>query len=119
MIIIRAKSDIGNTKQYSVLWHVYQSGEGGERVTDLILGDLLGETARELQALEAAEHTQRSAASLLHNPTLENMYQRLEQMEVLLPDQDLGFDLLLYINIYFLQQKMAQKTENKVSWILC
>jgi len=97
MIIIRAKSDIGNTKEYSLLCNVYQSGEGGERVTDLILGDLLGETARELQALEDAQHTQRSAASHLHNPTLENMYQRLEQMEVLLLLNTFCFDLLLYI----------------------
>ena len=97
MIIIRANSEFGYTKLYSVLLCVYQSGEGGERVTDLILGDLLGETARELQALEDAQHTQRSAASLLHNPTLENMYQRLEQMEVLLLLNAFCFDLLLYI----------------------
>ena len=48
----------------------------------MILHDLLRDTAEELESLEDTEEAKREAVTMHHNPTLENMYQRLEQMEV-------------------------------------
>lgn len=53
-----------------------------EMVSDMILNDLVLDTAEELQSLEDDEMVTRQATRMQHNPTLENMYQRLEQMEV-------------------------------------
>jgi len=53
-----------------------------EMMTDMILNDLMLETAKELQSLEDEDAVTRDAARMQRNPTLENMYQRLEQMEV-------------------------------------
>ena len=54
----------------------------GEILSDMILHDVLRDTAEELESLEDEETVRREAATMHHNPTLENMYERLEQMEV-------------------------------------
>ncbi|KAH3886232.1 protein moonraker-like isoform X2 [Dreissena polymorpha] len=60
-----------------------QKGElNGEMLTEMLLNDLLYDTASELQSLEEGEGAGLEAAALQNNPTLENMYQRLEQMEL-------------------------------------
>ncbi|WAR01464.1 MOONR-like protein [Mya arenaria] len=60
-----------------------QHAEGnGEMLTDMILNDILHDTASELESLEGDDHTHRHASALVNNPTMENMYQRLEQMEL-------------------------------------
>lgn len=48
----------------------------------MILGEVLDDTAKEYQRLERDEHVHREAVTMQDNPTLENIYQRLEQMEV-------------------------------------
>lgn len=51
-------------------------------MTDMILNDILHDTASELQSLEDDGDIHAEAVTMHHNPTLENIYQRLEQMEV-------------------------------------
>ena len=53
----------------------------GEVLSDMILHDLLRDTAEEMESLEDEQSAKKEAATMHHNPTLENMYQRLEQME--------------------------------------
>ena len=48
----------------------------------MILQDVLRDTAEELESLEDEDNVRSEAVTMHHNPTLENMYQRLEQMEV-------------------------------------
>ena len=59
-----------------------QAEVNGEILSDMILHDLLRDTAEELESLEEEESARRDAVTMHHSPTLENMYQRLEQMEV-------------------------------------
>ena len=54
----------------------------GEILSDMILHDVLRDTAEELESLEDEETVRREGVTMHHNPTLENMYERLEQMEV-------------------------------------
>ena len=48
----------------------------------MILGEVLDDTAHEYQRLESDTSIHREAITMQDNPTLENIYQRLEQMEV-------------------------------------
>ena len=55
----------------------------GDMMTDMILNDILHDTAAELQSIEDDNNIYDEAVTMQHNPTLENIYQRLEQMEVM------------------------------------
>lgn len=60
-----------------------EKGEiNGELMTDMILNDLMYDTALELQSIEDDDNIKDEAVTMHHNPTLENIYQRLEQMEL-------------------------------------
>ena len=48
----------------------------------MILSEVLQDTANEYQRIEKEEEVNREAITMQDNPTLENIYQRLEQMEV-------------------------------------
>lgn len=48
----------------------------------MILDDIIRDTAAEMENLEMMERAEREAIRLQDNPTLENVFQRLEQMEV-------------------------------------
>jgi uncharacterized protein YrzB (UPF0473 family) len=48
----------------------------------MILSEVLQDTAKEYQRIEKEEEVNREAITMQDNPTLENIYQRLEQMEV-------------------------------------
>ena len=50
----------------------------------MILGEVLQDTAKEYQRIEKEEEVNREAITMQDHPTLENIYQRLEQMEVTL-----------------------------------
>ncbi|XP_076108762.1 protein moonraker-like isoform X2 [Mytilus galloprovincialis] len=56
--------------------------DSGDDLTNMILGEVLDDTAKEYQRLERDEHVHREAVTMQDNPTLENIYQRLEQMEM-------------------------------------
>jgi hypothetical protein len=61
---------------------MFQGNIKGDMMTDMILNDILHDTAAELQAVEDDNNIYDEAVTMQHNPTLENIYQRLEQMEV-------------------------------------
>ena len=48
----------------------------------MILNDILYDTVTEMQSMEDGTRVSQRAAAALQNPTLENLYQRLEEMEV-------------------------------------
>lgn len=51
-------------------------------MAEMILDDIIRDTAAEMENLEMIERAEREAIRLHDNPTLENVFQRLEQMEV-------------------------------------
>ncbi|XP_062568030.1 protein moonraker-like [Saccostrea cucullata] len=53
----------------------------GDVLAEMILNDIIRDTAEELENLEMSERAGREAVRLQNNPTLENVFQRLEQME--------------------------------------
>ena len=59
-----------------------QAEEDGDKITDMILNDVLFDTVGELQSMEDNTRVSHRAAAALQNPTLENLFQRLEEMEV-------------------------------------
>ena len=69
-------------KIFNCIFFVFQAEINGEILSDMILQDVLRDTAEELESLEDEENVGSEAVTMHHNPTLENMYQRLEQMEV-------------------------------------
>lgn len=54
----------------------------GDILAEMILDDIIRDTAMEMENLEMMERAEREAIRLQDNPTLENVFQRLEQMEV-------------------------------------
>lgn len=54
----------------------------GDILAEMILDDIIRDTAMEMENLEVMERAEREAIRLQDNPTLENVFQRLEQMEV-------------------------------------
>ncbi|KAL4223193.1 hypothetical protein ACF0H5_016665 [Mactra antiquata] len=57
-------------------------GINKDMISDMLLNDLVYDTAVELQSLEDDDEIRDRAVTMHHNPTLENIYQRLEQMEL-------------------------------------
>ncbi|KAL3856853.1 hypothetical protein ACJMK2_011564 [Sinanodonta woodiana] len=53
-----------------------------DMLSDMILNDVLWDTAEELGYLEDNESTRKEAVRMQDNPTLENIFQKLEQMEI-------------------------------------
>lgn len=53
----------------------------GDILAEMILDDIIRDTAAEMENLEMMERAEREAIRLQDNPTLENVFQRLEQME--------------------------------------
>nr|XP_022337777.1 protein moonraker-like isoform X3 [Crassostrea virginica] len=53
----------------------------GDILAEMILDDIIRDTAMEMENLELMERAEREAIRLQDNPTLENVFQRLEQME--------------------------------------
>ncbi|XP_061197750.1 protein moonraker-like [Saccostrea echinata] len=53
----------------------------GDVLAEMILNDIIRDTAEELENLEMSERAGCEAIRLQNNPTLENVFQRLEQME--------------------------------------
>ncbi|KAK3606561.1 hypothetical protein CHS0354_041522 [Potamilus streckersoni] len=53
-----------------------------DMLSDMILNDVLWDTAEELGYLEENESTRKEAVRMQDNPTLENIFQKLEQMEI-------------------------------------
>lgn len=60
----------------------FQVEANGDILAEMILDDIIRDTAAELENLEIMERAEREAIRLQDNPTLENVFQRLEQMEV-------------------------------------
>ncbi|XP_064613073.1 protein moonraker-like [Liolophura sinensis] len=54
----------------------------GEVLSELLFNDLLTNTVEEFQAIQGKNSVTEQAASLMNNPSLEVMVQRLEQMEL-------------------------------------
>lgn len=49
----------------------------------MILNDILRDTAEELQMIELDDRVRKEAVTMQDSPTLENLMQRLEEMEVM------------------------------------
>lgn len=56
--------------------------DSGDDLTNMILGEVLQDTAQEYQRLERDDSIRKEAVTMQDNPTLENIFQRLEQMEM-------------------------------------
>ncbi|XP_056009035.1 protein moonraker-like isoform X2 [Ostrea edulis] len=57
------------------------AGTRGDVLAEIILDDIIRDTAGELENLERSQRAEQEAIRLQDNPTLENVFQRLEQME--------------------------------------
>lgn len=55
--------------------------EDQDQLAEMILEDVMEEAAAELTEMERSRAAREKAAGLLNNPTLENVHQRLEEME--------------------------------------
>ncbi|KAK3084266.1 hypothetical protein FSP39_010828 [Pinctada imbricata] len=53
----------------------------GDVLSDMILEDVLTDTVKEMERVQLENRAHREAISMQDNPTLETMFQRLEQME--------------------------------------
>lgn len=60
----------------------FQVEANGDILAEMILDDIIRDTAAEMENLEMMERAECEAIRLQDNPTLENVFQRLEQMEV-------------------------------------
>ena len=54
----------------------------GDLLTDMILGEVLDDTAEEFERMEMQDKAHRRAIKMQDSPTLENLVQRLAEMEV-------------------------------------
>lgn len=82
----------------------FQIEANGDILAEMILDDIIRDTAAELENLEIMERAEREAIRLQDNPTLENVFQRLEQMEVCSHHsgaQNFIFQDLYYMYMYY------------------
>lgn len=71
-----------NIHVYKIIFLYSQVEANGDILAEMILDDIIRDTAAEMENLEMMERAEREAIRLQDNPTLENVFQRLEQMEV-------------------------------------
>lgn len=82
-VLLIEMDDIWKKKCWKVdIFFEFQAGTRGDVLAEIILDDIIRDTAGELENLERSQRAEQEAIRLQDNPTLENVFQRLEQMEV-------------------------------------